>query len=189
MSRKTLGLTGWYFAKRTLTTVWAQHGVWSVEQRLVLLPDYFTQRPSSAGKANFEQDYWLPHFTAYIERVRQSHPEAISFIQPPVFHVPPKIPSGQLRKRACYAPHFYDGLTLITRHWWWFNAEAVGLLRGDYSALPLALSFSEPRVRNSLAISLKKLKDDVKMIGEGNDMPCLIGEIGIPYDLVSNIGE
>lgn len=133
---------------------------------------------------DFETDFWLPHFTAYIQRVRGFHPEAIAFVQPPVFHEPPKIPSSLLGHRACYAPHFYDGLTLITRHWWWFNAEPVGLLRGKYPTLAQALCFGESRVRNSLACSLAILKDDVKIFGPGNEMPSLVGEIGIPFDLV-----
>jgi hypothetical protein len=151
---------------------------------MISKPDYFSQNPSKQGKVDFEADYWLPHFTAYIERVRSHHPEAIAFVQPPVFHEPPRIPSAQLGHRACYAPHFYDGLTLITRHWWWFNAEPVGLLRGKYPTLAQALSLGEGRVRNSMACSLRILKDDVKLFGPGNEMPSLVGEIGIPFDLV-----
>jgi hypothetical protein len=41
-------------------------------------------------------------------------------------------------------------------------------------------------VRRSLAGSLRQLKDDVNRFGSENKMPTLIGEIGIPFDLVSS---
>ena len=67
--------------------LWAQHGVWDVESGYVMKPDYFKFREEE--DLEFIKDFWRPHWVAYAHRIRQSHPEAILFIQPPVFAPPP----------------------------------------------------------------------------------------------------
>ncbi|KAH7918570.1 glycoside hydrolase family 5 protein [Leucogyrophana mollusca] len=166
------------------TCVWAQHGVWDVETGYVLLPEYFRYLPSPSTKdeVHFLQDFWLPQFTRYAARIRQSHPEAILFVQPPVFAQPPPIDERVLRGRACYSTHYYDGLTLVTRHWNWFNADALGLLRGKYSNTLQAVKIGESAIRASLQSQLGILKSDAVVLGTGA-YPTIIGEIGVPFDM------
>ncbi|KAF9540820.1 hypothetical protein CPC08DRAFT_471574 [Agrocybe pediades] len=110
-----------------------------------------------------------------------------------------------LANRAVYAPHYYDGLTLITRHWNWFNADALGLLRGKYRSPLSAVKIGEGAIRRSLREQLEYLQADVpgafvypaeeedggddkeregngkkKMLGQ---YPTLMGEIGAPFDM------
>ena len=167
---------------------WALHGVWDVETGYVNRPDYFRFLPPThllsprldEPEVEFIQDYWRPHFIAFTERIRAAHPEAIMFVQPPVFSMPPTISEDVLKGRGAYSGHYYDGLTLVTRHWNWFNADALGLLRGKYYSPLQAVKIGEWAIRKSLQEQLGVLKTDAEIIGP---YPTIIGEIGIPYDM------
>ena len=162
------------------TCIWALHSVWDVETGSVNLPEYFRFHPMTGVEVHFTTDYWRPHFLAYACRIRKAHPEAILFIQPPVFAQPPAVDDDVLKGRCAYSGHYYDGLTLVTRHWNWFNADALGLLRGKYSSTLQAVKIGESAIRKSLQEQMGMLKDDAKILGP---YPTVIGEIGIPYDM------
>jgi Glycoside hydrolase family 5 C-terminal domain len=168
--------------------IWAQHGVWDIETGYVMRPDYFRFLPSvefagpdeEVAEVEFVADYWAPHWQAWARRVRKAHPEAIHFVAPPVFAQPAPLPDEDLAGRCAYSAHYYDGLTLVTRHWNWFNADALGLLRGKYRNKLQALRVGEGAIRRSLQAQLKMLKEDAPILGP---YPTMIGEIGIPFDM------
>ena len=162
--------------------IWALHGVWDVESGYVLRPDYFRCPPFDPDRpVVFEADFWRPHWRAYVARIRVAHPEAILFVQPPVFAQPPPLDGPEdLSGRCCYSAHYYDGLTLVTRHWHWFNADALGVLRGKYKAPWLAAKIGERAIRQSIQEQLGILKSDAEILGP---YPTLIGEIGVPFDM------
>ncbi|KAG9001566.1 hypothetical protein FRB94_004657 [Tulasnella sp. JGI-2019a] len=173
--------------------VWAQHGVWCPESGNALVPDYFAYLPGCGGqdegssslageKVIFVADFWRPFWRTYAKRIRESHPEAIIFVQPPVFVAPPPLEEEDLKGRAAYSAHYYDGLTLMTRHWNWFNADALGLLRGKYKTTVQALKLGSRQIRQSFRDQLGMLKDDATTM-MGVQYPTLIGEIGIPMDM------
>ncbi|KAF9016038.1 glycoside hydrolase family 5 protein [Hymenopellis radicata] len=170
------------------TCIWAQHGVWDIETGYMLLPEYFRYLPSTRGgradepplEVEFIGEYWKPHWEVFAARIRESHPEAIMFIQPPVFAMPPVIGEDQLKGRAAFSGHYYDGLTLVTRHWNWFNADALGLLRGKYSSPLQAVKIGESAIRKSIQEQLGVLKGDALILGQ---YPTIIGEIGTPFDM------
>lgn len=165
------------------TCLWAQHGVWDVISGYVIIPDYFRNNPNDLDReVVFLEDYWRPHWQAFSARIRKSHPEAILFVAPPVFAPPPSISEQYLKGRCCYSTHYYDGLTLITRQWHWFNADALGVLRGKYKTILQALKIGERAIRKSIQEQLGVLQDDAKILGA---YPTIIGEIGIPYDMDS----
>ena len=161
--------------------VWAHHGVWDVETGFILREDYFRYSPLTGDLVDFIEDYWKPHFVAWARRIRASHPEAMLFVQPPVFAQPPDVGEEVLKGRCVYAPHYYDGLTLVTRHWNWFNADALGLLRGKYKHKMQAVKIGEGAIRKSLQEQLGMLKADVDILKNG--YPVVIGEIGTPFDM------
>jgi hypothetical protein len=108
------------------TCIWALHGVWNCDTDQVLRSDYFDEYRGDRGgegvggiarKVDFGGDYWLPHWKRWAPIVRSFHPEAIHFIQSPVFQIPPKIVGNEICNRAAHSSHFYDGLTLVTKHW------------------------------------------------------------------------
>ncbi len=156
--------------------------MWDPSTSTLRKPAYFATSPATGAAVEFIPDFWRRHWLGYATLVRKYQPEAIHFIQPPVFKIPPKLPESHLQGRACLSPHFYDGLTLLTRHWNWFNADAVGLLRGKYSTVLQAVKVGESAIRNSFQQQLGILRADREIVG---NYPCLIGEIGIPYDMVS----
>ncbi|ESK92278.1 glycoside hydrolase family 5 protein [Moniliophthora roreri MCA 2997] len=169
------------------TCIWAQHGVWDIETGFVMAPDYFRYIPQGhlspdnlAPLVEFVADYWRPHWNIFCQRLRRAHPEAIMFIEPPVFAPPPPLDEAIVKGRCCYSPHYYDGLTLITRHWNWFNADALGVLRGKYSSPIQAVKFGESAIRKSLQEQLSVFLEDVRIIGQ---YPTIIGEIGTPFDM------
>ncbi|TFK45943.1 glycoside hydrolase family 5 protein [Heliocybe sulcata] len=160
--------------------IWAQHGVWDIETGYIAQPDYFLRVPGEDREVEAIEDYWRPHFQAFAKRIRQAHPDAILFVQPPVFAQPPSIEQEDLKGRCCYSPHYYDGLTLVSRHWNWFNADALGVLRGRYSSPLAAVKIGESAIRKSIQEQLGELKRDVDILGP---YPTLIGEIGTPFDM------
>ena len=163
------------------TCIWALHGVWDAESGNILKPDYFHAAPGQA-KIPFVEQWWRPHWQAFQKRIKPHHPECIWFIQPPVFDLPPHVDGGDLDGRCCYSAHYYDGLTLVSRHWNWFNADALGILRHKYSHVLQGLRVGEKAIRESIQEQLGVLKSDAKIIG---DFPTIIGEIGTPFDMDS----
>ena len=164
------------------TCIWALHDVWDPESGYVLMPDYFHSPPSDPSRRlDFVADYWRPHWRLWSQMMREIYPESIHFIQPPVFVKPPKLEEEELLGRCCYTPHYYDGLTLVTRHWNWFNADALGLLRGKYKTTLQAVRIGEWAIRRSLQDQLGMFLEDAKeCLGA---FPTLIGEIGTPFDM------
>lgn len=180
------------------TCVWALHGVWDPHSGSLLRPHYFCDYPSSSPSGapdpnpvpvNFLKDFLLHHLTDYFTRIRAAHPSAIAFVQAPVFAIPPAIPESLLQGRGCHSTHYYDGLTLITCQWHWINADALGLIRGNYSSPIFAAKFGERAIRASIQSQLGLLRSDGVQLGVDvpgpRRYPSMIGEIGTPMDLDS----
>lgn len=175
------------------TCVWALHGVWDIDTGSLLQPHYFSHYPSpsppsvtDSDPVPFAQEFLLPHLIDYVTRIRDAHPSAIAFVQAPVFAIPPKTPESLLKGRACHSTHYYDGLTLVTRHWHLFNADALGIIRGKYSNPIFAGKFGDRAIRASIQSQLGVLKSDGVQLGadvsESRRYPTIIGEIGTPMD-------
>jgi hypothetical protein len=100
--------------------IWALHGVWDPANDTLLKPDYFSKtadgRPLNA--AAFTDTYFMDHYRVYAKKIRSIHKNAIMFCQPPVLEIPPAIKgTGDVHERFVYAPHYYDGITLMTKKW------------------------------------------------------------------------
>lgn len=166
------------------TCVWALHGVWSTETGELLKPDYFSQLPERShaatrhendakGQLSFMSSYWQEFHKQWTKIIRQHASKPVIFIQPSVFTPPPP----KQDPLTAYSPHFYDGLTVMQRHWherW--NADVVGLLRGHYKSKVFGLRIGKGNVRKIISSQLGELRSDL-------ELPTLIGETGIPFNL------
>lgn len=162
--------------------IWETHGVWNKQSQQLLLPHYFATNPSTGEPSNFI-DYWLEHIQNYASVIRHIHNKAILFVQPPVLEVPPKMPPNL--DRLVYTAHWYDGLTLVKKKWCNYNIDFINLQRGKYGTGPLrflrAFRYGEKAIRQCFVDQLNTIQSEgYENIGP---YPCVIGEIGIPYDM------
>ena len=101
--------------------LWAQHGVWDPSTDSVLRRDYFGIHPSSGDKVDYEyftNHYFMPHYRRYRDTIRSIFPKSIMFCQPPVLEIPPSIVgTDDDDANMVFAPHYYDGITLLTKKW------------------------------------------------------------------------
>ncbi|CAO3589026.1 unnamed protein product [Absidia cylindrospora] len=179
---------GWKRAKswEKAGCIWELHGIWETSTRSLVLPHYFATHPTSEKPTHFAQDYWLPFLTSYIQTIRTIHKQAIIFVQPPILDKPPKLPENDpLYQRLVYTPHWYDGLTLVKKKWCSYNIDFINLNRGKYGSGPLrfirALCLGENAIRKCFIKQLTTIRaEGLEQIG---NYPCLLGEIGIPYDM------
>ncbi|KAI8380098.1 glycoside hydrolase superfamily [Blakeslea trispora] len=162
--------------------IWANHGVWNKETQQLLKPDYFVTNPLDHRPTHYI-DYWKEHVVHYAQTLRAIHSRALLFVQPPVLEVPPEMPASL--DRLVYAPHWYDGLTLVKKKWCSYNVDFINLNRGKYGTGPLrfirALRVGEKAIRQCFVDQIQTIKTEgLQQIGE---YPCILGEIGIPYDM------
>ncbi|PYH41959.1 sterylglucosidase 1 [Aspergillus saccharolyticus JOP 1030-1] len=166
--------------------LWAQHGVWDPSSDQVLRKDYFAKHPRTGEPLNYDvftNTYFMEHYRAYRDALRSVWPEAILFCQPPVMEVPPDL-KGTVDDdpNMVHAVHYYDGLTLLTKHWnRLYNVDVIGVLRGKYLTPAFAIKIGETAIRNCLRDQLKFLRDEsLKYMGSH---PMVFTEIGIPFDM------
>lgn len=178
------GKWGWTRGKewKVNECIWAQHGVWDPKTGKCLKPAYFHTLPTDPNHfVEYVTDFWRQYWMSYASTVRTFHPEAIHFMNTTVFKPLPELPESFVSGRACSTPHYYDGLTLMTKHWSWYNADALGILRGKYWTVAQGLRVGEANIRKCIQEQLGVLKQDT--VASLGSYPTLIGEIGCPYDM------
>ena len=164
--------------------IWEAHGVYDSRSRRCLNDHYFSVHPASGCKVDFAEDFWRVFVRKYTSSIRSIQERAIIFIEPPVNEIPPfwRPEEGDPVERICYAPHWYDGLTLMNKHFSTiFAIDYIGFIRGRYSNVLQALSFGMRGIKNNFSGQLSMIrKEGLAYLGK---TPFLIGEIGIPFDM------
>ena len=166
--------------------LWAQHGVWDPRQDKLLKKDYFSFSPRTGAKMDYEKftnTFFLDHFRSFRDAIRSVHKDAMILCQAPVLEIPPDIKGTEDDdSRLVFASHYYDGLTLLTKHWnRYYNVDVFGVLRGRYLSPAFALKVGETAIRNCLRDQLEAIRQEgLEYTGIH---PCLFTEIGIPYDM------
>lgn len=167
------------------TCIWAQHGVWDVATGEVLKPEYFKRTPEGQvlDSAVFNELYFANYWNKFYMGMREIDKKMFLLCQPPVLTVPPNMKnSAFMDSRIIYSPHYYDGLTLVNKHWsTWWNVDVLGILRGRYASPALAIKIGESAIRNCLRDQLIAMKQEgIDNLGY---LPCLMSETGMPFDL------
>ena len=166
------------------TCPWLAHGLYDNETRMAIKPDYFYRHPGNGSHIDWIHQFWKPFVRAFTQTIRSAHQHAIIFVEPPVNEQPPlwNPEDGDPTDRICYTPHWYDGITLMNKTFsslW--TVDYIGYIRGKYWNILGALSFGYGGIKNNFSRQLCLIKDEgTTYLG---DTPCLIGEIGIPYDM------
>ncbi|SPQ24797.1 19bb662d-47d8-4dbe-8d87-e351ab77b0c3 [Thermothielavioides terrestris] len=167
--------------------LWAQHGVWDPSTDTLLRKDYFRKHPTTGDTIDypyFTNTYFMDFYRKFRDAIRAHHADAIMLLQGPTMELPPLIkgtPDGD-DPRLVYAPHWYDGITLMTKKWnrnW--NVDVIGVLRGRYWHPAFAIKLGETAIRNCFRDQHAAMrKEGLDRMG---NHPCVMTEFGIPYDM------
>ncbi|RHZ53627.1 hypothetical protein Glove_440g10 [Diversispora epigaea] len=160
--------------------IWSGHGIWDKNSKKLLRSDYFANNPNTGKPLDWNEECLKPFIEKFTHTIRSVHPKAIMFIQPSVLEPPPRFDES-VNNRIIYSPHWYDGLTLVQKQFNWWNVDYLGFKRGKYVSLLPAIKVGDRAIKKNFAEQLAIIKSD----GEKylNNVPCVIGEIGIPYDM------
>ena len=152
--------------------IWQQHGIWEIAsggKPNLLRPDYFRQ--INGRTVDFNRDYFCPFVNRYAAAIRSIDPQALIFVGTQPNHPLPeweREDSGNIVS----APHWYDGLVLLTKDfnpWLGINQHKKRLVLGPWA------------IRKSYARQIRYLKQ--MAVERLHGVPTLIGEFGIPFDL------
>ncbi|KAK5958049.1 hypothetical protein OHC33_001239 [Knufia fluminis] len=168
------------------TCLWAQHGIWDPETDSLLKPEYFDKSPSLGEKMTYEKftnSYFMQHFRTFRNAIRSAHKDCMILVQAPVLEIPPSIKNTpDDEDRLIFATHYYDGLTLLTKHWnKLYNVDVFGVLRGKYWSPAFAVKVGETAIRNCLRNQLTAIREEGEKYTGVH--PTLFTEIGIPFDM------
>lgn len=102
--------------------IWAQHGLWDPVSDELLKKDYFAKHPTTGESLNYEyftNTYFMTFYRKFRDAIRSVHADAIMFCQPPVLEIPPTLRGTKDDDpNMVFAPHFYDGVTLMMKKWY-----------------------------------------------------------------------
>lgn len=154
--------------------IWRKHGVWDIDksgQPVLLDRHYFTHRNNR--RVNFSEDYMKPFVLKYLEALRSIRQEWILFYENNLDGDPIQTKDMGIPNIA-YAPHWYDEITHFVKEFYPFYTIDVKKKK---------LVLGKKNVDKTFARQLFDIKE--KCYEFMGDIPIIIGEVGIPYDLDS----
>jgi hypothetical protein len=171
----------------TTSCLWEQHSVWNSRTNQLTCPDYFTRHPKTHEHIDFDRDCFVPFVKRYVASIRAAtHPTMPICIEPRVLHIPPTLDLPNI----IYEPHWYDGLTLMTRRWMPYFTVNVVRVFYKYVPTPLFALVIGPKqwIRDCFADQIRLIKETGQARLGGN-VPMVLGEIGIPFDMAPKSWE
>jgi len=152
--------------------IWQVNGIWEITasgEPNLLRPDYFIHL--NGRQVNFNRDYYIPFNNQFAKEVRRVQPSYMIFIEKG-FRSGGPVWEPDDANNIVYSPHWYDPVVLVMKsfnRWINFDREKNSLL------------FGSRRIAKSFAQQLSKPKEHA--LTQMGDVPTLIGEVGIAYDL------
>jgi hypothetical protein len=102
--------------------VWALHEIWDPKTDTLLKKDYFARDPRNGNVIDypyFTNNWFMDFYARYQNAIREIHTSSILLCQPPTLEVPPSVKgTARADPNSVYCPHWYDGLTLMTKKWY-----------------------------------------------------------------------
>ena len=153
-------------------SIWQANGLWEIAssgEPILKRPDHFSR--FNGRKVNFNRDYYIPFNNRFAKAVREVQPSYMIFVEKGF------LPGGPVwdandADNIVYAPHWYDPVVLVMKSFnRWINFD-----RGKNS-----LVFGPRRIAKSFNRQLARPKEHA--LAQMGDVPTLIGEVGIAYDL------
>lgn len=157
--------------------VWRQNGVWDYDANGVprlLEPDYFTH--VNGEIIDFAHHYLKPFANRFAQAIQAIDPDAMIFFEIEAIDsdMPPYWTNDDA-PNLVYAPHWYDGVTLFTKRY------IPWVAYDPHAGRPI---IGRNNVRKWQADQIARFKRHAKKyLG---DVPVIIGETGIPYDMNNN---
>ena len=151
--------------------IWQKNGVWKmIDKKPVLLkPNHFGYRRGQI--VDFNRDYYVPFNNRFAEAMRKIQPATMIFVEK---GFGPDGPAWgpEDAQNVVYSPHWYDPVVLVMKR---FNSWI------NYDRRKKQFIIGSRRIARSFREQLSRplVHARVKM---GN-VPVLIGEVGIAYDL------
>ncbi|MDR1239893.1 MAG: cellulase family glycosylhydrolase [Treponema sp.] len=169
--RETLNPQGLSLFREGFSCPWKQAGVWTDEggEPRLLKKDHFARY--QGRPARFTGDFLKPFMIRFIETLREVNGRAFFFIEGVPGEGHPSWQEGD-PPGTVNAFHWYDGLALFTksfRPWFSVRTDTAKILLGRNRVLAY--------FRQALAKGVAWTREQM-----GN-MPCLLGEFGLPFDL------
>ena len=152
--------------------IWQQNGVWQSEgekEAFILREDYFCE--VNGKEIDFSKDYYLPfarRFAAEMHKVRSDYK---IFIETEPMQPPAEWPDAAA-DQIVYCPHWYDGYVLYFKS---FN-PLIGA-----NAFTQKAVFGRKNIEKSFSLQLGQFRKHAEELLD--NIPVVIGEIGIPFDL------
>lgn len=154
------------------TCVWRENGVWDISADGVpylLRPDHFAR--VGAEFADFGRHHLVPFSRRFAETIHSVDPNALIFMENEVGDLSPVWREAP-QHRVVYAPHWYDGITLITKRFFTSLGSHSRQRTPVVGRRNIQSSYAE-----QLGVVNKEAREDL------GGVPALVGEIGIPFDL------
>ncbi len=148
--------------------VWKQNGVWDVDARgrpQLLRHDHFDDAEG------FRRAYFPRFAKRFAETIRGIDPRALIFFQGEPGERAPLLTAREV-PNLVYAPHWYDGITLMVRRY--LNHLGVDMLQRR-------VVLGAEAIQQSFAAQMSVFRREAEH--ELGGVPVLLGEFGIPFDL------
>lgn len=152
--------------------VWKQNGVWDVDARgrpQLLRPAHFTR--VRGNEFDFRREYYPRFATRFAETIHAIDPNALIFVEGEPGEPAPLVNVASLPNMV-YAPHWYDGITLMVRRY--MHHLGVDMLQRR-------IVLGSGAIQQSFVAQLNVFRHEAEH--ELGGVPVLLGEFGIPFDL------
>ncbi|KAI8977320.1 glycoside hydrolase superfamily [Mycotypha africana] len=184
-SRKmnTQQVSAWLDAEKGC--IWKEHGVWKLieggqphqQQPVLLDTQYFAKHPLTGEKISFYNDFYLPIVKRYVNMIKSVNKNWYCMVEPLANERPPVYKDAE---NVVFSPHWYDLNSVFYKK---FN----GLVTHDVQCLQRggnvfqATYFGLKGAKKNYRGQIRNIKaDGIQNMGQ---VPCILGETGIPMDL------